>query len=94
MPQLTLWPPVMACRKPISHPAPMGRAEKGRADTHVSAHDGRAVWFVTSEPSGLTATLPAALAELTKAAGPGAKIMLGFDRGGACPRYVHGHQVI
>src|SRR5216683_1572224 len=60
-----------------------GRAEKGRADTHVTAHDGRAVCFVTGEPSGLTVTLPKALAELKKAAGPGAKIMLGFDRSGA-----------
>ena len=63
-----------------------GRAEKGRADTHVTAHDGRAVCFVTGEPSGLTVTLPKALAELKKAAGPGAKIMLGFDRGGAYPQ--------
>jgi hypothetical protein len=63
-----------------------GRAEKGRAGTHVTAHDGRAVCFVTGEPSGLATTLPAALAELTKAAGPGAKIMLGFDRGGAYPQ--------
>ena len=62
-----------------------GRAEKGRADTHVTAHDGRAVCFVTREPSGLSVTLPKALAELKKAAGPGAKIMLGFDRGGAYP---------
>jgi transposase len=60
-----------------------GKAEKGRADTHVTAHDGRAVCFVTGEPSGLSVTLPKALAELKKAAGPGAKIMLGFDRGGA-----------
>ena len=60
-----------------------GRAEKGRADTHVTAHDGRAVCFVTGEPSGLTVTLPLALAELKKAAPPGARIMLGFDRGGA-----------
>jgi transposase-like protein len=60
-----------------------GKAERGRADTHVSAHDGRAVCFVTGEPSGLTVTLPRALAELKKAAPPGAKIMLGFDRGGA-----------
>ncbi len=73
-------------------PVPMGwnnkrgRAEKGRADTHVTAHDGRAVCFVTGEPSGLTVTLPRALAELKKAAGPGAKIMLGFDRGGAYPQ--------
>jgi Transposase protein len=63
-----------------------GKAERGRADTHVTAHDGRAVCFVTGEPSGLTVTLPKALAELTKAAGPGAAIMLGFDRGGAYPQ--------
>ena len=63
-----------------------GRAERGRADTHVTAHDGRAVCFVTGEPSGLSITLPRALAELKRAAGPGAKIMLGFDRGGAYPQ--------
>jgi len=63
-----------------------GRAERGRADTHVTAHDGRAVCFVSGEPSGLSVTLPKALAELRKAAGPGAKIMLGFDRGGAYPQ--------
>jgi hypothetical protein len=63
-----------------------GRAERGRADTHVTAHDGRAVCFVSGEPSGLTATLPKALAELKKAAGRGATIMLGSGRGGACPQ--------
>ena len=63
-----------------------GRAERGRADTHVIAHDGRAVCFVTGEPSGLSVTLPRALAELKRAAGPGARIMLGFDRGGAYPQ--------
>src|SRR6266851_4853062 len=63
-----------------------GKAERGRADTHVTAHDGRAVCFVTGEPSGLSQTLPKALAELKKAAGPAAKIMLGFDRGGAYPQ--------
>ena len=62
------------------------QAERGRADTHVTAHDGRAVRFVTGEPSGLATTLPKALAELTKAAPPGAAIMLGFDRGGAYPQ--------
>jgi transposase len=67
-----------------------GRAERGRADTHVTAHDGRAVCFVSGEPSGLTVTLPLALAELRKAAGPGASIMVGFDRGGAYPQ-VFGH---
>jgi len=63
-----------------------GRAERGRADTHVTAHDGRAVCFTSGEPSGLSTTLPKALAELTKAAGPSAAIMLGFDRGGAYPQ--------
>jgi hypothetical protein len=63
-----------------------GKAERGHADTHVTAHDGRAVCFVTGEPSGLTVTLPKALAELKKAAGPGAAIMVGFDRGGAYPQ--------
>ena len=63
-----------------------GRAERGRADTHVTAHDGRAVCFVSGEPSGLSTTLPLALAELKEAAGPGARIMLGFDRGGAYPQ--------
>jgi hypothetical protein len=63
-----------------------GRAERGHADTHVTAHDGRAVCFVTGQPSGLTVTLPLALAELKKAAPPGAAIMLGFDRGGAYPQ--------
>ncbi len=62
-----------------------GRAGRGRADTHVTSHDGRAVCFVTGEPSGLSVTLPKALAELRKAVPPGTKIMLGFDRGGAYP---------
>jgi hypothetical protein len=62
-----------------------GRAERGRADTHVTTHDGRAVCFVTGEPSGLSVTLPKALAELKKAVPAGTRIMLGFDRGGAYP---------
>ncbi len=62
-----------------------GRAERGRADTHVTTHDGRAVCFVTGEPSGLSVTLPKALAELKKTVPAGTKIMLGFDRGGAYP---------
>ena len=60
-----------------------GRAEKGRADTHVTAHDGRAVCFASGEPSGLSVTLPKALAELKKAVPRDTRIMLGFDRGGA-----------
>ena len=62
-----------------------GRAEKGRADTHVTTADGRAVCFVTGQPSGLSITLPKALAELAKAVPLGTPIMLGFDRGGAYP---------
>jgi len=57
-------------------------AQKGLADTLVTDYHGRAVCFVSGPPSGLTKTLPAALAELRKVNGP-AKIMLGFDRGGA-----------
>jgi Transposase protein len=62
-----------------------GRAEKGRADTHVTAHDGRAVCFVTGEPSGLSVTLPKALAELKRTVPPGTRLMIGFDRGGSYP---------
>ena len=62
-----------------------GRAERGRADTHVTTHNGRAVCFVTGEPSGLSVTLPKALAELKKTVPEGTEIMLGFDRGGAYP---------
>ena len=63
-----------------------GRPERGRADTHVTAHDGRAVCFVTGEPPGLATTLPKALKELKKAVPPGSPVMLGFDRGGAYPQ--------
>ena len=62
-----------------------GRAERGRVDTHMTTADGRAVCFVTGEPSGLSVTLPKALAELARAVPPRTPIMLGFDRGGACP---------
>jgi hypothetical protein len=57
-------------------------AQKGLADTVVTDYHGRAVCFVSGPPSGLTKTLPAALARLRTVTGP-AKIMLGFDRGGA-----------
>ncbi len=60
-----------------------GRAERGRADTHVTAHDGRAVCFVTGDPSGLSVTLPKALAELKRTVPGGSRIMLGS--GGAYP---------
>jgi DNA-binding CsgD family transcriptional regulator len=57
-------------------------AQKGLADTAVTDYHGRAVCFVTGPPSGLTTTLPAALAQLRRVTGD-AKIMLGFDRGGS-----------
>ena len=57
-------------------------AQKGLADTVVTDYHGRAVCFVSGPPSGLTKTLPAALTQLRAITGP-AKIMLGFDRGGA-----------
>jgi hypothetical protein len=57
-------------------------AQKGLADTVVTDYHGRAVCFVSGPPSGLTKTLPAALTELRTVTGD-AKIMLGFDRGGA-----------
>ena len=63
-----------------------GKAERGRADTHVTAHDGRAVCFVTGEPSGLSVTLPLALAELTKAAGPGSASCSGSTGAGRMRR--------
>ena|GEM_PF-6768158 len=52
---------------------------------------GRAICFTTGEPSGLSKTLPAALAELRAVTGADAdadadaEIMLGFGRGGAYP---------
>jgi Transposase protein len=57
-------------------------AQKGLADTVVTDYHGRAVCFVSGPPSGLTKTLPAALAQLRTITGQ-AKIMLGFDRGGS-----------
>ena len=60
-------------------------AQPGRADTMVSDYRGRAVAFASGEPSGLSATLPGALAQLRQVLGEQAKIMLGFDRGGSYP---------
>ena len=60
-------------------------AQRGRADTWVLDGAGRAVVFTTGEPSGLTKTLPPALAQLRAVIGGDARIMLGFDRGGAYP---------
>jgi transposase len=59
------------------------QAQKGHGDTLLTDWRGRAVVFLTGEPSGLTTTLPAALEQLRAVTGPDAKLMLGFDRGGA-----------
>ena len=61
-----------------------GRAERGLGDTLVTDYRGRAVAFCSGEPSGLSVTLPKALAELIQVTGT-TKIMVGFDRGGAYP---------
>jgi hypothetical protein len=60
-------------------------AQPGRADTVVTDYQGRAVCFSAGEPSGLAATIPAALSQLRQVLGEQAKILLGFDRGGSYP---------
>ena len=50
----------------------------------MTTHDGRAVCFVTGEPSGLSVTLPRALAELEDRS-RGRADHARFDRGGAYP---------
>jgi len=60
-------------------------AEPGRADTVVCDSRGRAVAFASGEPSGLTRTMGAVLAQLREVTGPDAPILLGFDRGGSYP---------
>ena len=61
-------------------------AQPGRAGTVVTDYRGRAVCFADGEPSGLSATLPPALAQLQDVLGSDAKILLGFDRGGSYPQ--------
>ncbi|HET6949043.1 MAG TPA: hypothetical protein VFI47_01615 [Acidimicrobiales bacterium] len=78
---------------PYSGALPLGKgwntkrrhAQPGRVDTLIADAAGRAVCFTTGEPSGLSTSLPATLAELRRITGDDAKIMLGFDRGGAYP---------
>jgi hypothetical protein len=62
-----------------------GRAEKGRFDTLVTSRGGQVAGWATTEPSGLSRTLPPALGRLRAATGPGRPLLLGFDRGGAYP---------
>jgi Transposase protein len=75
-----------------ARPVPKGwntkrrHAQPGRADTVVTDYHGRAVCFADGEPSGLSATLPPALAQLRQVLGADAQILLGFDRGGSYPQ--------
>jgi transposase len=57
----------------------------GRDDTFIVDARGRAVVFSSADPTGLSSTLPGVLAQLRAVTGPEAKILLGFDRGGAYP---------
>ncbi|MGI8808421.1 MAG: helix-turn-helix domain-containing protein [Acidimicrobiales bacterium] len=59
-------------------------AQPGRDDTYICDLAGRALCFTSSEPSGLSVTMRAAVAELRKACGD-RPITLGFDRGGSYP---------
>lgn len=61
-------------------------AQRGRDDTHICDERGRAVVFASSEPSGLSATMPSVLAQVREVLGPDQHILLGFDRGGSYPK--------
>lgn len=60
-------------------------AQRGRDDTLLTDYHGRAVCFASGDPTGLSTTLPGALAQLRQVTGPGARLMLAFDRGGSYP---------
>jgi Transposase protein len=60
-------------------------AQRGRDDTVVTDYHGRAVCFASGDPTGLSVTLPGALAQLREVLDPDTKIMIGFDRGGSYP---------
>jgi len=76
---------------PYSGAQPVGKgwntkrrhAQPGQDDTMLTDARGRAVIFGSGEPSGLVTTLPGVLTQLRQVLGPEAKILLGFDRGGA-----------
>ena len=60
-------------------------AQPGRDDTVVTDARGRAVIFASGEPTSLSSNLPGVLAQLRDVLGPGAPVLLAFDRGGAYP---------
>lgn len=59
-------------------------AQPGRDDTYIADLSGRALCFTSSEPSGLSVTMRAAVVELRRACGD-RPITLAFDRGGSYP---------
>lgn len=59
-------------------------AQPGRDDTYICDLAGRALCFTSSEPSGLSVTMRATVAELRSVCG-GRPITLAFDRGGSYP---------
>lgn len=59
-------------------------AQPGRDDTYICDLSGRALCFTSSEPSGLSATMRATVAELRAVCGE-APVTLAFDRGGSYP---------
>lgn len=66
----------------IGHNGKRDRCEPGRADTLITDARGRAVCFCSADPTHLSKTMKPALRQLRQIV-PDAKILLGFDRGGA-----------
>lgn len=60
-------------------------AQRGRDDTVLTDARGRAVIFSSGQPTSLSANLPGVLDHLRDVLGPGAPVLLAFDRGGAYP---------
>ena len=60
-------------------------AQKGRDDTFVVDLSGRAICFCSGEPSGLSKTVHDVVGQLRGICGPGARLLMGFDRGGSYP---------
>jgi len=60
-------------------------AQKGRDDTYVVDLSGRAICFCSGEPSGLSKTVHDVVGQLREICGPGARLLMGFDRGGSYP---------
>jgi hypothetical protein len=61
-------------------------AQRGYDNTVVVDLAGRAICFDSGEPSGLSVTMPPVLDQLRQVSGPDARLLVGFDRGGAYPK--------